>query len=86
MCSLLENTVKHVKRETPTFIKSLPHFRMEEYLKRTKVWRGKNKSQLLLSLVKPHNIVVSSTISGWIKNVLREAVIDTKSSKGHSTC
>ena len=58
---------------------------LEEYLKRTKVWRGKDKSQLLLSFVKPHNPVVSSTISGWIKNVLREAGIDTKIFKGHST-
>ena len=57
---------------------------LEEYLKRTKVWRGKDKSQLLLSFVKPHNPVVSSTISGWIKNVLREAGIDTKIFKGHS--
>ena len=44
---------------------------LEEYLKRTKVWRGKDKSQLLLSFVKPHNPVVISTISGWIKNGLR---------------
>ena len=58
---------------------------LEKYLKRTKVWRGKGKSQLLLSFVKPYNPVISSTISGWIKNVLREAGIDTKIFKGHST-
>ena len=58
---------------------------MEEYLTRTKVWWGKDKSQLLLSFVKPHNPVVSLTISGWIKNVLKEADIDTKIFKGHST-
>ena len=58
---------------------------LDDYLKRTKVWRGKDKSQLLLSFVKSHNPVVSSTISGWIKNVLREAGIDTKTFKGHST-
>ena len=29
--------------------------------------------------------MVSSTISGWIENVLREAGIDTKIFKGHST-
>ena len=57
---------------------------LEEYLKRTKVWRGKDKSQLLLSFVKPHNPVLSSTIFGWIKNVLREVGIDTKIFKGHS--
>ena len=58
---------------------------LEDYLKRTKVWRGKDKSQLLLSFVKPHNPVVSSAISGWIKNVLREAGIYTKIFKGYST-
>ena len=46
---------------------------------------GKDKSQLLLSFAKPHNPVVSSTIFGWIKNILREAGIDTKILKGHST-
>ena len=43
------------------------------------------KSTFLLSFVKPHNPVVSSAISGWIKNVLREAGICTKIFKGHST-
>ena len=58
---------------------------LEECLKRTKVWWGKDKKQLLLSFVKPHNPVHSSTISGWIKNILREAGIDIKIFKGHST-
>ena len=58
---------------------------LEGYLERTKVWRGKDKSQFLLSFVKSHNPVVNSTISGWINNVLREAGIDTKIFKGHST-
>ena len=58
---------------------------LEEYLKRTKVWCGKDKSQLLLSFFNPHNPVVSSTKSEWIKNVLREAGIDTEIFKGHST-
>ena len=58
---------------------------LEEYLKRTKVWQGEDKNQLLLSFVKPHNPVVSSKISGWINNVLREAAIDPNIFKGHST-
>ena len=61
------------------------NYKLEKYLKRIKVWRGKDKTQLLLSFVKPYNPVISSTISGWIKNVLREAGIDTKIFKGHST-
>ena len=55
---------------------------LEEYFKRTKVWRGKDKSQLLLSFVKPHNPVVSLRISRWITNVLREAGIDNEFFKG----
>ena len=58
---------------------------LEEYFKRTKVWRGKNKNQLLLNFVKPHNPVVSLIISGSITNVLREGGVDTKIFKGHST-
>ena len=58
---------------------------LEEHLKRTKVWRGNDKIQLLLSFLKPHNLMVNSTISRWIKNVLREAGIDTEVFKGHST-
>ena len=58
---------------------------LEECLKRTNVCRGKDKKQLLLSFVKPHNPVHSSAMSGWIKNVLRVAAIDIKIFKGHST-
>ena len=57
----------------------------EEHLKRTKVLREENKDQLLLSFVKLCNPVVSSTIPRWIKNVLREAGIDTIIFKAHST-
>ena len=58
---------------------------MEEYIKGAKVWCGKNKRQVLLSFSKPYNAVVSSKISGWIKNVLKEVIIDTEMFKGHST-
>ena len=58
---------------------------MEGYLKRTKVWRGKDKSQLLLSFAKPHNPVIRSAISRLIENILREAGTDTEIFKGHST-
>ena len=58
---------------------------LKEYLKRPKVWREKDKSQVLLSFVKPDNHVVSSTIFGGIKNDLRETGIDTEIFKGHST-
>ena len=59
---------------------------LEEYCNRTKVWKlGKDKSQLLLSFIKPRNLEVSTTISRWIENVLREVGIDTEIFNGHST-
>ena len=57
---------------------------LDTYLDRTKD-RRLGKSQLLLSFQKPYKEVVSSTISGWIKKVLRLAKIDTDIYKGHST-
>ena len=58
---------------------------LEKYLKRKKGWSGKDKRQLLLIVDKLHNPVVSSAISGWIKNVLSAADIDNEIFKGHST-
>ena len=48
-----------------------------EYISRTeRQMSGEEGSQLLLSFVNPHKPVVSSTISGWLKNALRKAGID----------
>ena len=48
-----------------------------EYISRTQGWRfGEECSQLFLSFINLHKPVVSSTISGWLKNVLRKAGID----------
>ena len=57
---------------------------LENYLKKNKslAWEGQG---LLLSFIKFHNPVVSLTISGWIKIVLREARKDTEIFKGHSS-
>ena len=56
-----------------------------EYLKRLEVWRVNDKSQLLLSRIKPHVEVAVSTVSRWMKEVLTLAGIDTFLFKGHST-
>ena len=59
---------------------------LDEYISRTEGWRyGEQCSQLLVSFVYPHKPVVSSTISGWLKNVLRKAGIDIGTFKAHST-
>ena len=50
---------------------------LDEYISRTEGWRsGKECSQLLLSFVNPHKPVVSFTISGWLKNILKKVGID----------
>ena len=46
---------------------------------------GEDCSQLLLSFVNPHKPVVSSTISGWVKNILKKAGINISTFKAHST-
>ena len=57
-----------------------------DYIKRTAAWRvDADKHKLLLSTIKPHNPVATSTISGWIKSTLTEAGIDTSIFTAHST-
>ena len=58
---------------------------LDVYLERTKPWRTDQNKQLLLSYMKPHKEVCSSTISGWIMKVLNLAGIGTSVFKGHSS-
>ena len=57
---------------------------LDEYISRTQGWRsGEDCSQLLLSFVNPNKPVVSSTILGWLKNVLKKAGVDISTFKAH---
>ena len=56
---------------------------IDQYLERTRSGRGIHK-QLLISLVQPYHGVTSSTVSGWIVNMLGLCGIDTKTFKAHS--
>ena len=59
---------------------------LDEYISRTGGWRsGEECFQLLLSLVNPHKSVVSSTITGWLRNVLEKPGIDVGTFRAHST-
>ena len=50
---------------------------LDEYLNRTEEWmRVNNETQLLLNYIQPHKKVVPSTISGWLKNVLKSSDIN----------
>ena len=65
-----------------TFHKVSP---LDEYMKRTKTWRTNgNKFQLLLSYIKPHVEVHSSTVSRCIKEIFKETGVDVDVFKGHS--
>lgn len=55
------------------------------YLERTNSIRSKPKGGLILSYKKPHNVVSSSTVSRWIKEVLHLSEIDIEKFKSHST-
>ena len=57
---------------------------IDDYLTRSQPWRTLGQSQLLLSFVNPHKAVVKSTISGWLKFVLKEAGVNTDTFKAHS--
>ena len=59
---------------------------LNQYIKRTYQRRAeKRRSQLLLSFIQPYVEVSSSTVSRWIKEVLKLAGIDVSIFKGHST-
>ena len=53
------------------------------YLERTATMRGEF-SKLLISYIKPHRPVCSSTISKWVKSVLKDAGIDVTTFSGNS--
>ena len=59
---------------------------LNEYINRSKPWRESNhEKQLLLSSIRPHNAVVSCTISGWLKKTLKQGGINTDLFKVYST-
>ena len=59
---------------------------LAHYLSRTETWRSnKTKTQLLLSYINPHDEVESSTVSRWLKDILKKTGIDVNTFKGHST-
>ena len=58
---------------------------LQQYLTRTVNWReSAGKSNLFLSLNKPHHPVTSATIARWLKQVLREAGV-AENFSAHST-
>ena len=58
---------------------------LNRYLELTKKTRDPSRTQLLLSYRKSSNEIASSTVSGWIKEVLQLDNVDTNVFQGHST-
>ena len=59
---------------------------LRQYILRTVGWRQTEKQHsLLLGIVAPHNPVATSTISNWLKKLMRAAGIDVSQYQGHST-
>ena len=53
---------------------------IELYIKKTEVIRQK-ETQLLISYIKPHKAISTSTVSRWVMSMLSAAGIDTKTFK-----
>ena len=65
--------------------KSLCVFRaLDAYIEQTKSVRGK-ETKLLIATIQPHHKVVTSTVSRWLKEVIRDSGIEIKHFQGHST-
>lgn len=61
---------------------------IDDYLSRTSSWREINdnidRSWLILSMVKPHHPITSSSIARWLKETIKESGVSGKFT-GHST-
>ena len=59
---------------------------LDEYLNRTNECRRvNNETQPLLSYIQPHKHVMPSTLSGWLKNVLKSSGINVSLFTAYST-
>ena len=59
---------------------------LDKYLNRPEEWRRvNNETQLLQSYIQPHRQVVPSTISGWLRKVLKPSGIDVSLFTAHFT-
>ena len=58
---------------------------ISDYIQRTQQWRVSPQYHfLLLATTKPHKLVVTSTISGWLVKVMEIAGLNVTKYKGHS--
>ena len=61
-----------------------PVLALQKYEKRTTDKRSViTSTQLLIAMIRPHNLVSSSTVARWLKTILNSADIDTSIFKAH---
>ena len=56
---------------------------LDSYCQRTEFWRKEGQTELLLSHLRPHREVRSSTIANWVKITLKVASIDISKYQAH---
>ena len=65
---------------------SCPVEAVRSYIDVTAPYRNSsNNCNLFISCIKPHRVVTSNTVSGWIRSLLTDAGIDTTIFSAHST-
>ena len=65
---------------------SCPVEAVRSYIDVTAPYRNNsNNTNLFVSCIKPHRVVTSNTVSGWIRSLLTDAGIDTTIFSAHST-
>ena len=83
LLSNVEAVIDHIRNRPPSDCpKICPVQTLREYEKRTSALRKENCGALLIACVKSHKPVATSTVSRWIKAMLREAGIEANA---HST-
>jgi len=82
---LFIKTVSSIKFPSFSSDKKLcPKEALQAYVARTEYLRGEGKDKLLLSYVKPHSPISSSSVARWIVTLIKSAGIDTDTFKSHS--
>lgn len=66
-------------------LKICPASVLKDYIFFTKKLRTENAGNLLLTIKKPHRVATPQSISRWIKTVLSESGVDTRTFSAHST-
>ena len=90
----LQKTVKNIKGKVPKPLKFFRHggnkklcpmYCIDQYITMTNPWRPKqNHGPLFLSYVKPHLPLSKSRLAAWVKEIIKQAGVNTDTFSAHS--